>query len=41
MRGVLTRFDRMDVAAHHSGPAEPDDYVFNFMFFPKPIDNRP
>jgi len=41
VRGVLTRFDRIDVTAHHSGPAAPSDYVFNFMFFPKPIDNRP
>ena len=41
VRGVLTRFDRIDVTAHHSAPAAPGDYVFNFMFFPKPIDNRP
>jgi hypothetical protein len=41
VRGVLTHFDGVDVTAHHRAPAERSDYVFNFMFLPKPINGRP
>jgi FkbM family methyltransferase len=34
--GALTRFETVDLDAHHRKPARGKDYIFNFIFIPKP-----
>lgn len=35
-RGVLTLWEHLDAETHHRSPADPGDYLFNFIFLPAP-----